>query len=253
MKLHFTYSESPTSQELAKRLEPLSVPYNIADVLVVVGGDGFMLRSLHKNYRRIPSYGVNGGTLGFLMNPYDEIHSIKTKIKEATEHTTYPLFYSGETRFGEKFKGLAFNEVTVSRLKDQCAKISLSINGKIRLDELVADGVLLSTPMGSTAYNMSAGGPILPLSSNMLSLTTICPFRPRGWKGALIPYTDVVKIENLTNDEYRTLKCVGDFVTTEDIHHVTIMRGNTIPYVLLFDKGYSLEEKVFQEQFNVFN
>ena len=218
---------------------------------MVLGGDGFMLQTLHEMLNRgkvIPAYGLNRGTVGFMMNRYRNGGSVLSRVQKARPFTFSPLRMEAITQDGKEHTFLAINEVSLLREMRQTAKIEVSVNGRVRIKELVCDGVLLSTPAGSTAYNLSANGPILPLDSKLLALTPISPFRPRRWKGALLPHTSVITMENL-DPEKRPLVTTADFRDIFNVVSVTVREDQSHSVQMLFDKDHSLEERIIREQF----
>ena len=238
-------------KELVQSLEPVS-PEN-ADTLVIFGGDGFMLRSLQK-YQHLekPFYGINFGTIGFLMNNFEEVplsvDTLISRIKQAQKTTLHPLEMTALNSQGEYTTHHAINEVSLLRQTFNAAKIKISIDGIVRLDTLICDGVLLATPAGSTAYNLSAHGPILPLNANLLALTPISPFRPRRWRGAVLPNKAIVTFDVLDPIE-RSVSATADNFEVRDIVRVDIRQDLSLSYVLLFDPGHNLEDRVLKEQF----
>ena len=220
-----------------------------ADVIVAIGGDGFMLETLRAHMgETTPIYGVNCGTVGFLMNPCD-IDGLADKIEAAEAAAIHPLTMSAQTIDGRTQTAMAINEVSLFRQTRQSARISISVNGKVRMESLTCDGVLLATPAGSTAYNLSAHGPILPINSQLLALTPISAFRPRRWRGALLPHDAVVVFETL-DPERRPVSAVADNQEVRNVVSVTAQENRSISMTLLFDKGESLEERILSEQFN---
>ncbi|MDR2858402.1 MAG: NAD kinase [Novosphingobium sp.] len=224
-----------------------------ADVLVVVGGDGFMLHVLHElldRDRLRPCYGLNLGTVGFLMNKLASKRALGERIARARKIAVRPLKMLAVTQDDREFGYYAINEVSLLRETRQTAKLEVKINGKVRMAELAGDGVLVSTPAGSTAYNSSANGPILPLGSNMLALTPLSPFRPRRWKGAILP--DSAEVEfRVREPAKRPVSAVADQKEVRDVRDVRIATARDKELTLLFDPGASLEERIFAEQFQV--
>lgn len=218
------------------------------DVIVVLGGDGFMLHSLHRFMeRQIPLYAMNSGTVGFLTNTYSE-ECLLERLAKAECTIVHPLKMTAVAVTGIEYQALAVNEVSLLRESNQAAKIKISIDNAVRLEELVADGVLVSTAAGSTAYNLSVGGPIIPMGSNILALTPISPFRPRRWQGALLPHRAVVRFEIL--DPYRrAVSATADFNEVRDVASVEVQEDRNIKLSLLFDVDHSLEERIIREQF----
>lgn len=224
-----------------------------ADAAVVIGGDGFLLQTLHAmlDARRIvPAYGVNLGTVGFLMNRNRTPEKLLTRLARAREHTIHPLAMEAVTQDGTRHSFCAINEVSLLRETRQTAKIQVTVNDKVRIDELVCDGVLVATPAGSTAYNLSASGPILPLDSHLLALTPISPFRPRRWRGAILPdrYTIGFRVKEPAK---RPISAVADQKEVRDVAEVTVRVAEGSRLTLLFDPGHSLDERIVAEQFTV--
>ncbi len=247
-------SPTPQAQEAGEKLKPLLdwVPVEDADQAVVLGGDGFMLQTLHQmlNRRKImPVYGMNLGTVGFLMNNWKE-DELLDRITNARPFKVKPLKMDVETISGASFSLPAINEVSLLRETRQTAKLEIEVNGRIMLEELVCDGVLVSTPAGSTAYNLSANGPILPLGSNLLALTPISPFRPRRWKGAILPDKMPIRITVL-NAEKRPVSAVGDQQEVRDVSSVTISIDRNQTLTMLFDPEHALDDRIAMEQFVV--
>lgn len=227
------------------------VPLEDADVAVVLGGDGFMLQTLHAMLdagRVIPAYGMNLGTVGFLMNPYDRRAVIAARVARARRWTIAPLRIEATTQNGTTHRFCAINELSLLRETRQTAKIEVTVGDRVRIAELVCDGVLVATPAGSTAYNLSANGPILPLDSKLLALTPISPFRPRRWRGAILP--DRMKIGLRVLDPIkRPVAAVADQKELRDIAEVRLEIASDTKLTLLFDPGQSLEERIVAEQF----
>lgn len=219
-----------------------------ADVIVALGGDGFMLQTLHK-YARLnkPIYGMNCGTVGFLMNTFVS-DGIFERITQAQTVILHPLKMHAIDVQGNMKNGFAFNEVSLLRQTRQTAHLRIYVDGKERLENLVCDGVLLATPSGSTAYNLSAHGPIIPIGSNLLALTPISAFRPRRWRGALLPHTSSVRIEVLDMDK-RPVSAVADNMEVRDVKVVEIEEDRETTVRLLFDPEHALEERFIREQF----
>jgi NAD+ kinase len=219
-----------------------------ADVLVVLGGDGFMLETLRRDLtRRRPIYGMNRGSVGFLMNDYAE-DGLLERIAAAEKAVIHPLVMIAVDMAGRRHEAIAINEVSLLRQTYQSAKLRILIDGKVRMAELICDGILLATPAGSTAYNLSAHGPIIPLSGEVLALTPISAFRPRRWRGALLSHNGKVTFEMLEADK-RPVSASADNVEVRDVIQVDVAEDRSRSFTLLFDAGRSLEERVLAEQF----
>jgi NAD+ kinase len=252
MKLAFTASARPEAQEALRRLRHTYGESGEADadVIVALGGDGLMLETLRRRLKdKKPVYGMHRGTIGFLMNDYDE-DALPERLAKAETVRIRPLVARCETASGAVVEERAFNEVSLLRQTAQSAKLQISVDGEVRMTELLCDGVLVATPAGSTAYNLSAHGPILPINSRLLALTPISAFRPRRWRGALLPHRAQVRIEVLEADR-RGVSAAADNAEIRDVVVVTIREdvGAAIP--LLFDAGHALDERILREQFNV--
>ncbi len=218
------------------------------DAIVVLGGDGFMLEALHKYMNRgIPMYGMNCGTVGFLLNSYNP-HNLIERIHEARVSKLHPLRMFARTQNGKQQELVAFNEVSLFRQSHQAARIRVTVDHVVRIQEMVSDGIMVATPAGSTAYNFSAGGPILPFSANLICLTPISPFRPRRWRGALLPHTSSVMFEIL-EPKKRPVSAVADFTEIRDVVSVAISENTKTTLSLLFDPEHALEERMVKEQF----
>ena len=219
-----------------------------ADIIVVLGGDGFMLDVLKKYQNlNLPFYGINQGTVGFLMNQKQDENLIN-KLNEAEETVIHPLKMHAKKLDGTIEHHLAVNEISILRSGSQAAKLKIIVDDLVRLEELVCDGALVSTPAGSTAYNYSAHGPILPIDSNILALTAMAAFRPRRWRGALIPSN--AKIEFFIKDyNKRPVSAYADSKEVKNISSVKIESVDDVYYKLLFDKGHGLQERILREQF----
>ena len=227
------------------------VPLDEADVAIVLGGDGTMLDTLHAMIdagRTIPAYGLNLGTVGFLMNRYEKRLDLTRRLSRAKPVAVSPLLMDARTSNGRSCKSYAINEVSLLRETRQTAKIEISVNDRVRVAELACDGVLLATPVGSTAYNYSASGPILPLDSKVLALTPISPFRPRRWRGAILPDRSRVSFRILEPDK-RPVSAVADQQELRDVAEVQIAVAPEISMTLLFDPGHALDERIVAEQF----
>ena len=218
------------------------------DVIVCLGGDGFILQTLHQYmHRHIPIYGMNCGTVGFLLNEFQP-HDLHERIVNSRPSTLHPLSMYARTLDGKEKHQLAINEVSLFRESRQAAKIRISIDHVVRLDELTADGILVSTPAGSTAYNFSVGGPIIPLTGNLLAMTPIGPFRPRRWRGAQVHQSASIAFEIL-EPQKRPVSVVADFTEIRDVSSVNIDVDRSIKLTLLFDPEHNLEERILKEQF----
>lgn len=219
-----------------------------ADIIVALGGDGFMLQTLH-NYLRTatPIYGMNRGSVGFMMNEYNT-EDLLERLDKAVEAKIRPLRMTTIDADGNEANAVAINEVSLLRETRQTARIRISIDDRVRMDELSCDGILLATPAGSTAYNLSAHGPVIPIDAALLALTPISAFRPRRWRGALLPYRSKVKFEIL-EQEKRPVSAVADHTEVRNIREVTICEAKDVSIIMLFDKDHSLEERIMREQF----
>jgi NAD+ kinase len=225
-------------------------PIDRARVVVALGGDGFMLETIHRNLERnIPVYGMNRGSVGFLMNNFHE-DDLPGRLSRAQAAELHPLRMHAVTETGSVEEALAFNEVSLLRQLRQAAKIRITIDGRVRLKELSCDGVLISTPAGSTAYNLSAHGPIVPLSANLLPLTPISAFRPRRWRGALVPSTAEVLFEVLESPK-RPTAAVADFTEVRNVASVAVSEDRTVSVTVLFNPDQGLSERIILEQFTV--
>jgi len=223
-------------------------PVEGSDVIVALGGDGFMLDTLHRYmHLGIPIFGMNRGTVGFLMNAFRE-DRLTERLGRATTTTLSPLRMQASRLGGAEVEHLAINEVSLHRQTGQASKIRVSIDGRVRLDEIICDGILVATPAGSSAYNHSAHGPILPLSAGVLALTAISPFRPRRWRGALLPREARVRFEVL-DPVKRPVSVSPDARETRDVVSVEIREDRKIEMRLLFDPERNLEERILNEQF----
>ena len=250
-KLAFVASGRPEAQAVLARLAARygDVPAAEAQVIVALGGDGFMLETLHRNLGRpIPIYGMTQGSVGFLMNDYSEERLLE-RINAAERSVIHPLVMTTMDANGQPDRALAINEVSLLRQTGQTAKLKISIDGKVRLDELSCDGAMVATPAGSTAYNLSAHGPIIPLDGRVLALTPISAFRPRGWRGALLRHDAKVRFEILEPDK-RPVSAVADNFEVRDVVEVSVSEDRETRLHMLFDAGRSLEERVLAEQFS---
>ncbi len=219
-----------------------------ADVIVALGGDGFMLSTLHETQDLpAPVYGMNRGTVGFLMNEYHE-DDLLARLEAAEPANIHPLEMRATCVDGSHHDGLAINEVSLLRSGPQAAKLQISIDGRVRMEELVADGALVCTPAGSTAYNYSAHGPILPIDADILAVTAVAAFRPRRWRGALLPMDANIRFSVLEHEK-RPVSAVADSNEVRNVLHVDIRCEPKITHTLLFDPGHGLEERLIREQF----
>ncbi|WP_137699450.1 NAD kinase [Marimonas lutisalis] len=250
IKIAFTASDAPVAQTARAALTGRygNVPEEQADVIVALGGDGFMLHTLHRTQNLdAPVYGMNRGTVGFLMNEYSET-DLRQRLAEAEETVINPLSMRATRADGTLHEALAINEVSLLRMGPQAAKLRITVDGRLRMEELVCDGALVSTPAGSTAYNYSAHGPILPIGSDVLALTAIAPFRPRRWRGALLPKTAHVRIDVLEHEK-RPVMADADSRSVLYVESVEIQSEPSVAHRLLFDPGHGLEERLIREQF----
>jgi NAD+ kinase len=224
------------------------VPPEQADVIVALGGDGLMLQTLHDFMDQgKPIYGINRGSVGFLMNEYREL-DLLDRIKKAERSIIHPLLMRATDQEGHICEARAINEVSIFRQSYQAAKLSLSVDGRVRMPELVADGVLVATPAGSTAYNLSANGPILPLNAPMLALTPISAFRPRRWRGALLPDKATITISVLEAQK-RPVNAVADHFEFRSVVEIQVKMDRETELVMLHDPDHGLEERILREQF----
>jgi NAD+ kinase len=246
----FVASESPEAVDALERLTGRygSAALEEAGCVVALGGDGHMLQTLHRFVSTgTPIYGMNRGTIGFLMNDYSEEH-LPERLAAAELTTIHPLSMQAIGRDGQEHGAIAFNEVSLLRQRSQAAKLAIAVDGHPRIGELICDGILVATPAGSTAYNLSAHGPILPINSALLALTPISAFRPRGWRGAILPHQAKVTVTVL-ECEKRPVAAVADHVEVRNVREVHIAEDRSRSAKILFDPGHSLAERVLGEQF----
>jgi NAD+ kinase len=249
-RIAFVGSSAPQAQEGLERLSVRygNLPVQEAQVVVALGGDGFMLETMHSVLgRAIPVYGMNCGSVGFLMNSFIE-EALPERLGIAQGAVLHPLRMHTVTQTGAVEEALALNEVSLLRQLRQTAKIRVSVDGRVRLPELICDGILISTPAGSTAYNLSAHGPIVPLSANLLPLTPISAFRPRRWHGALLPSSADVLFEVL-DVEKRPVAAVADSFEVRRVVSVAVSEERSMSVTVLFDPDHGLSERILTEQF----
>ncbi len=251
-KLHFVASHTEEAQDALEGLSKHYGQHDVeeCDVIVPLGGDGFLLECLHKlHHHGRAFYGVNKGSEGFLLNESISVR-LSERIPKSHAITLHALNMNAKTKDGRDHEAIAFNEVALFRHTRQTAHIGISVDGIERIDKLVADGVMIATPAGSTAYNLSAHGPIIPLDAPLLALTPISPFRPRRWRGALLPQQSVTKFTVI--DPYkRPVNVSADFTEIPDVIEVTVRKKNSVKVTLLFDPDHALEERIMREQFMV--
>ncbi len=251
-KLALLASPGDAARDAEKQLRERHdfVPLEEADAVIALGGDGFLLQLLHRlleQRRNLPAYGMNLGTIGFLMNHWQP-DELPGRLERAKSVSVTPLLATIEASSGQRFTLPAINEVSLLRETRQAAKIQIDVNGRCVLDELICDGVLVATPAGSTAYNLSANGPILPLDSSLLALTPISPFRPRRWKGAILPDRYVVRLTILESGK-RPVSAVADQREIRDIASVQVELDRNRSLTLLFDPEHALDDRIAMEQF----
>jgi NAD+ kinase len=249
-RIAFVASPMPEAQKALEKLVKRygNTPPAKADVLVALGGDGLMLRTLHKSMKSgKPIYGMHRGTIGFLMNDFQEA-GLPERLAEAQTAVIHPLKMRARDIKGRVHEHYAINEVSLFRQTYQVARLAIYVDGKERLPELMADGVLVSTPAGSTAYNLSAQGPIIPINASLLAVTPISPFRPRRWRGALLPDTAKVTIKVL-DPERRPVAAVADHTEVRSVREVDVEMDHSISIQMLFDAGHTLDERILREQF----
>ena len=250
MKFHFIASENPEAKDA---LKVLIKRYNqtkleLSDVIIAIGGDGMLLKALRNSIEKNkPVFGLNKGNVGFLMNELS-FDNLENRIQTARKVKMHPLFMSAHKINGNIFTELAVNEVSILRQTHQAAHLKITVDKKERLNELVCDGILVSTPIGSTAYNLSARGPIIPLNANILALTPISSFRPRRWRGALLPQRVKIRIEVL-NFNTRPVSATADNVEARDIKYIEVSTDKTKKLTILHDSDHSLDERIMKEQF----
>ncbi len=250
MKFHFLSSENPEAKKVELKLKDLYGQNSAEDsnYIIPIGGDGLLLKSLH-TYNKLnkPFFGINFGSVGFLMNNIKNDNLIEI-IENSKNSNFKPLKMMSTNVDGKKCEAYAYNEVSIMRQTHLASKIQININNEIKMKELICDGVLVSTSSGSTAYNLSAHGSILPLDSKLLALTPISAFRPRRWRGALLSESNIIKI-NVLNFEERQVSVTADNIEFRNIKEVTIRSSNDKKCKILFDKNHSIEDKILNEQF----
>ncbi len=250
-RVAFVASSSPTAQSSLRELTDRYGNHSPdeAEVIVTLGGDGFMLESMHR-YMALgtPLFGMNRGTVGFLMNRFSP-DGLTDRLADAEEQVLRPLRMIANCDGGVRLEAVAFNEVSMLRQERQAAKLRLIINGRERMDQLVCDGIIVSTAAGSTAYNLSAHGPIIPIGSPLLAMTPISAFRPRRWRGALLPSSATVRVE-VAERWKRPVSAVADHVEARDVVDVEIAEDPTQSVRMLFDADHNLEERILTEQFS---
>src|SRR5436190_853791 len=250
-RLTFLASSRPEAQDGLGKLRSRygDAGMDDAQVIVALGGDGFMLETIHAFMDRdLPIYGMNRGSVGFLMNDFVE-EDLLGRINAAERATIHPLRMDTVDADGQATHSLAFNEVSLLRQTRQAAKLRITVDGKVRLSEMICDGAIVSTPAGSTAYNLSAHGPIIPMDAKVLALTPISAFRPRRWRGALLPHTARLRLEVLEGEK-RPVSAVADNFEAPNVVEVYIAEDRDVSLTMLFDAGRSLEERVLAEQFS---
>jgi NAD+ kinase len=250
-KLAFVASDNPEAAQARQALHARydGVDVEEADVIIALGGDGLMLQTLHASMKNgTPIFGMNCGSVGFLMNRYEE-DNLRERLAAAKLSLLHPLKVTTTSVSGESHEALAINEVSLLRESAQAAKLQISIDGRLRMEELVCDGVLLSTPAGSTAYNLSAHGPILPIDAALLALTPISAFRPRRWRGAILPEVAQVTITTLETSK-RPVSAVADHAEFRNVSEVHIAQDRSHQLFMLFDADHSLDERILAEQFS---
>jgi NAD+ kinase len=248
--LHFVASDSAEAEDALERMRARygDAGADKADIIVALGGDGFMLQTLHAFLDRgRPIYGMNFGSIGFLMNEFRE-DDLRERLAAAEPAKVHPLRMVATAHNGKSVESLAFNEVSLLRETRQAAKLRILVDGKVRIPELICDGILISTPAGSTAYNLSAHGPILPIDADLLALTPISAFRPRRWRGALLPHRARTRFEIMDADK-RPVSAVADDKEVRGVHAVDVAEDRSVAMTMLFDQGHSLDERILAEQF----
>jgi NAD+ kinase len=249
-RIAFVASPAPEARQALKRLVKLygNVSPSRADVVVALGGDGLMLQTLRKAMKAAkPIYGMHRGTVGFLMNEFRD-KDLRERLHAAETTVIHPLVMRARDTKGKLHEHYAINEVSLFRQSYQAARLSISVDGKERMPELMADGVLVATPAGSTAYNLSAQGPIIPINASLLAVTPISPFRPRRWRGALLPDSARVTV-TVVDPERRPVAAVADHAEVRSVRDVDVRMDHSVAMQMLFDPGHSLDERILREQF----
>jgi NAD+ kinase len=249
-KIAFVASDMPEAIEARERLIARygSTDVPDADAIVALGGDGHMLQTLHRYINDgVPIYGMNRGSVGFLMNDYSE-ENLRERLAAADISRINPLSMIAYDQAGKAHKALAINEVSLFRQRHQAAKLKIIVDGKVRMEELICDGVLVATPAGSTAYNLSAHGPILPINAPLLALTPISPFRPRRWRGALLPNKVHITVQ-VNEADKRPVSAVADHFEVRAVARVEVEKARNVELFMMFDADHSLDERVLAEQF----
>jgi NAD+ kinase len=250
-RIRFTASRAPAAVEAFAALTAAHGQADVrrAEVIVALGGDGFMLQTLHAAHgQRLPVYGMNCGTIGFLMNAFS-LADLPARLAAAEETVINPLVMRAENAKGKVTEAQAINEVSLLRQGPQAAKLRITIDGRVRMEELVCDGALVATPAGSTAYNYSAHGPILPIGSDVLALTAMSAFRPRRWRGALLPRSAVVRFDVIEGEKRPVMADADSRSSVRDVISVEVRSDASVSHRLLFDPGHGLEERLIGEQF----
>ncbi len=250
MLFHFISSNEPEAKKAFNKLIKKfgQIDINKAKIIIAIGGDGMMLKALRHSIKiGIPVFGMNLGKVGFLMNEYS-INDLEKRISKSEIVELHPLKMQALNNKNKLIEALAINEVSLLRQTHQAAHLKIKIDNKVRLKELICDGIIVSTPIGSTAYNLSAHGPIIPLSANILGLTPISAFRPRRWKGALLPESTMIQFD-IINQQLRPVSATADNIEVRDIKTIKIFSEKNISLKIMHDKGYGLEERIMREQF----
>ena len=249
MKIAFYPSHTEIAKKEAARLMATVKAYPLAeaDVIVAIGGDGHMLHALHEVGFQKPVFGMNVGSVGFLLNDFS-CDDLESRLKKAQAVSLYPLRMKAKTLYDETHDALAINDVSLMRETRMATKLKIEIDKVTRLDELICDGIIVSTPAGSTAYNLSANGPIIPLEGGVLAMTPISAFRPRRWTGALLPHFSTIRFV-IKDPSERRVSAVADFTEIRDVTEVEIVEDRTAPFRVLFDPHMGLHERITKEQF----